>query len=86
VSASKPEKKDRGEHIFAIVLVLFIGLFITCVAVITFGMMKFGARKQIECHCPDGSTITEVTSAMLEADKVCPGICAERQRAATAPK
>jgi flagellar basal body-associated protein FliL len=80
VSEPQKQKQDKSEHLFAIVLVLIAGLIVTCVVVITIGLMKFGAKKQIECRCPDGSTVTEVTSAIFEPEQVCPAICTERQK------
>ena len=76
----KPARRDKGEQVFAILLVLIAGLIVTCVVVITIGMMKFGVRKEIECRCPDGSIVKETASAMFKPEKVCPAICEQHRQ------
>ena len=68
-------KAEKREAAFLGVLVFIIGLVLTCVAVITIGLFQMSARKELECRCPDGSVVKEVTSAMFSAEKACPAIC-----------
>lgn len=80
----KSNKQGKNEAIFAVVLVLFIGLLLTCIGLITFGLSRVAKQKEIECRCADGVVVKQTVSAMFEPERVCPAICAERAKQ-TAP-